>query len=234
MAWVEHLHADAGTLVDDLVQRLEDAVLDALAVRGNALLALAGGRTPMPVYRALAARPVDWSRTIAMPTDERCVPHDHAACNLRGMRTAFAAAQGLRWESLTTPDGDATHSLTHACEMLGRHTQTFDAIVLGMGNDAHTASLFPGAVNLAAALAPACLDDVCRIDPEPLPAEAPFPRITMTAARLLRARSLHLVITGEGKHDVLREAQASSDVLLHPIAALLQAPQTVVHIHWSP
>ncbi|HJW47585.1 MAG TPA: 6-phosphogluconolactonase, partial [Lysobacter sp.] len=59
-------------------------------------------------------------------------------------------------------------------------------------------------------------------------------RITLTAARLLRARSLHLVITGEGKHAVLRQSQASRDPLRHPIAALLHAPDTVVHVHWSP
>jgi 6-phosphogluconolactonase len=102
-----------------------------------------------------------------------------------------------------------------------------------MGNDAHTASLFPGAANLAAALEPIGADDACRIDPVPLPPEAPFPRITLTAARLLRARSLHLAITGEGKHTVLREAQASQDVSRYPIAAILLAPGADVHIHWS-
>jgi 6-phosphogluconolactonase len=102
-----------------------------------------------------------------------------------------------------------------------------------MGNDAHTASLFPGAVNIGAALDPANPDDACRIDPVPLPPEAPFPRITLTAARLLRARSLHLLITGEGKLAVLRQAQASADPLRHPIAAILHAPDAVVHIHWS-
>jgi 6-phosphogluconolactonase len=234
MGWIEHLHADVDALIASVTQRLEDVAREAVALRGRALLALAGGRTPMPIYRQLATRAIDWSKVVVMPTDERCVPHDHPACNLREMRTAFAAAAGVRFEPLTTADGEPEPSQRQAREMLTRHPQPFDAVVLGMGNDAHTASLFPGAANLAPALDSGNAIDACRMDPDPLPAEAPFPRITLTVARLLRARSLHLVITGEGKHEVLRRAQASHDPLRHPIAALLHAPEAMVHIHWSP
>ena len=233
MAWTEHLYVDADALATALAARLEAIVRDALAERGQAVLALAGGRTPFPAYRVLAARDLDWSRVVLMPTDERCVTHDHPACNLREMRNAFAQAEGVRFASLTAEDGDPDRSEAQARAMLSRHAVAFDAVVLGMGNDAHTASLFPGAVNLAAALDPQGAQDACRIDPQPLPPEAPFPRITLTAARLLRARSLHLAVTGEGKHAVLREAQASRDVSRHPIAAILHAPGADVHIHWS-
>jgi 6-phosphogluconolactonase len=233
MAWIEHLYVDADALAASLATRLETAMRAAIAERGEALLALAGGRTPFPAYRALASRDLDWSRVVLMPTDERCVPHDHPACNLREMRNAFAGANGARFASLTVEDGDPERSEAHARAMLLQHPGDFDAVVLGMGNDAHTASLFPGAVNLAVALDPGGSEDACRIDPIPLPPEAPFPRITLTAARLLRARSLHLALTGEGKHTVLRDAQASQDVLRHPVAAILHAPDAVVHIHWS-
>ena len=168
-----------------------------------------------------------------LPTDERCVPHDHPACNLREMRNAFAAANGARFVPLTVEDGDPGQSEAHARAMLLQYADDFDAVVLGMGNDAHTASLFPGASNLAAALEPAKADGACRIDPVPLPPEAPFPRITLTAARLLRARHLDLALTGEAKHAVLRQAQASRDTLRHPIGAILHAPGAGVHIHWS-
>ena len=233
MAWTEHLYADADALAAALAARLESIVREAIAERGQAVLALAGGRTPLPAYRALASRNLDWGRVVVIPTDERCVPHEHPACNLREMRDAFAEAKGVRFISLTVEDGDPGQSEAHARAMLLPYAGDFDAVVLGMGNDAHTASLFPGAANLAAALDPIGADDACRIDPVPLPPEAPFPRITLTAARLLRARSLHLALTGEGKHTVLREAQASQDVLRHPIAAILHAPGAAVHIHWS-
>jgi 6-phosphogluconolactonase len=233
MAWTEHLYTDADALAAALTSRLENIVRGAIAKRGQAVLALAGGRTPLPAYRALASRDLDWSRVVVIPTDERCVPHDHPACNLREMRNAFAEAKSAHFIPLTVEDGDPDQSEAHARAMLLQYAADFDAVVLGMGNDAHTASLFPGAANLAAALEPIGADDACRIDPVPLPPEAPFPRITLTAARLLRARALHLAITGEGKHTVLREAQASQDVSRYPIAAILLAPGADVHIHWS-
>lgn len=233
MAWTEYHYVDAGALAAALASRLEAIVREAIAERGQAVLALAGGRTPFPAYRALASRDLDWNRVVLVPTDERCVPHAHPACNLREMRNAFAAAEGVRFVPLTVGDGDPAQSEVHARAILLQYRDEFDAVVLGMGNDAHTASLFPGAANLAPALEPSGIDDACRIDPIPLPPEAPFPRITLTASRLLRARSLHLAITGESKHAVLREAQASQDVLRHPIAAILHAPGATVHIHWS-
>jgi 6-phosphogluconolactonase len=233
MAWIEHFHADGDALGAALAARLEETTRDAIAMRARAMLALAGGRTPFPAYHTLATRPLEWDRVSVFPTDERCVPHENPASNLSGMRAAFAQAGGLHMLPLTTDDGDPDRSLALARATLSRHAGDFDAVVLGMGNDAHTASLFPGAVNIGEALDPANPDDACRIDPLPLPPEAPFPRITLTAARLLRARSFHLLITGEGKLAVLRQAQASADPLRHPIAAILHAPDAVVHIHWS-
>lgn len=233
MAWTEHLHVDAGALAAALAGRLEAIVRDAIDARGQAVLALAGGRTPFPAYRALAPRELDWRRVVLMPTDERCVPHGHPACNLREMRNAFAAAAGVRVLPLTVEDGDPDHSEAHARAMLLQYPDHFDAVVLGMGGDAHTASLFPGAANLAAALDPGGAADACRLDPVPLPPEAPFPRITLTAARLLRTRNLLLALTGGGKHAVLRQAQASQDPLRHPVGAILHAPGADVHIHWS-
>lgn len=232
MAWIEHRYPDAEALAAALATRLEDILREAIASRGHGMLALAGGRTPFPAYRALAARSLDWRKVVLMPTDERCVPHEHPACNLREMRDAFAQAQGVRFASLTVDDGDPGRSAVHASTMLSQHGGAFDAVVLGMGSDAHTASLFPGAPDLAAALDPMSAVDACRIDPRPLPPEAPFPRITLTVARLLRTRGLHLALTGAAKHAVLREAQASQDSSRRPVAAMLHA-SGAVHIHWS-
>jgi 6-phosphogluconolactonase len=233
MATSEHAYADAGALADALADALHATLRDALATRGHASLALGGGRTPLPTYRRLAAMPLEWSRVHLMPTDERCVPHDHPACNVAELRQAFASAQGVAIESLTVADGDPQRSEAHARAMLATHAEDFDAIVLGMGPDAHTASLFPGATQLAHALS-SDAPDACRVDPDTLPPEAPFPRITLTLPRLLRARTVHLAITGEAKRDVLRAAQASTDVMAHPIAAVLRAPGAAVQIHWSP
>jgi 6-phosphogluconolactonase len=234
MAWVEHEYPDVATLTAAVAARLRDACADALADRGKASLALAGGKTPLPIYRALAEAPLDWPNVVAMPGDDRCVAHAHAASNVAALREAFSAARGLVVEPLTAVYGDPAMSLNLARIALARHREAFDAVVLGMGEDAHTASLFPGAVGVQAAMAPDAAQDAFAIIPEPLPPEAPFPRITLGLARLLRAREIHLIVTGARKREVLRAAQAAYDPLRMPISAVLHAPDTTVHIHWSP
>lgn len=234
MAWVEHDYADSGSLAAMLVQELQSACEEAIALRGKAVLALAGGATPLPVYRRLAAQPLCWAQVVVLPTDERCVPHDHPACNLRQIRDAFADAPSVQVEEVTPRDGDADRAEACAQAVMARYPGPFDAVVLGMGLDAHTASLFPGARCLGPALDPDSDVDACRIDPLPLPPEAPYPRVTLTVARLLRARTIHLVVTGIAKREVLRQAQAAHDPKRRPVAAVLHASGALVHIHWSP
>ena len=116
---------------------------------------------------------------------------------------------------------------------LQRVPDDFDFVLLGMGNDAHFASLFPGAPQLAVGLSDAA-PDALRVDPRPLPPEAPFARISLSLARLKRSRALHLAIAGEAKRDSLRRAIASEDPHSTPISALLHADDVRLHIHWSP
>lgn len=234
MAWSEHTYPDSGALAASLAVTLRQATDAAIDGHGHALLALAGGRTPLPAYRTFAAMPLDWSRVVVMPTDERCVPHGDQASNVGELQSIFAPAPRLRIEALTTPDGDPATSERHARAVLADHRRPFDVVVLGMGADAHTASLFPGAPQLAVAVDPATGLEACRIDPDPLPPEAPYPRISLTAARLLHANAIHLVVTGSAKRAVLDEVYASPDVMRQPVAAILHAPDALVHVHWSP
>ncbi len=234
MGFVEHDYSDADALAASLAEQLRVTCTDAVATRGHAWLALGGGSTPLPLYRRLAASDLRWSQVTLVPTDERCVPHDHRACNLAAIGAAFESADGVDLLALTTTDGDPQRSQAHARAAIARHPEPFDAVVLGMGADAHTASLFPGVPGLAEALDPMSAVEACRIDPQPLPPEAPYPRITLTAARLLRARSLHLAIVGAAKRAVLRQAAASRDVLQHPLAAFLHDATARLHVHWSP
>ncbi len=234
-AWIEHAYPDRRELSTALSEFLHAELGEAVRARGSAIMVLAGGSTPLPAYRALAALALDWSRVVAMPGDERCVPHTHPASNLRQIASAFAAAPTLRLAELTPSDGDPDAALGHAAAVLATYPAPFDTVVLGMGLDAHTASLFPGAEGIDLALDPGSHLDAFRIDPVPLPPEAPFSRVSLTLARLVRTRALHLLITGHEKRDVLLRACADSGNRRgHPVAAVLHAATSPVHVHWSP
>jgi 6-phosphogluconolactonase len=238
MPWIEHDHASSDALVAHLVAALVDTCDDATRERGSTWLALAGGRTPLPIYAALAATLPAASMTV-VPTDERCVAHAHPACNATALRAAFAGHQGLVVNPLTRGDGDVQASLAQARALLALNAQPFDAVLLGMGADGHFASLFPGAANLTEGLSLDAQADAIATLPDPLPPEAPFARISLTLPRLLRARAIHLVVTGEDKRRVLRQAQQhdgadARSFGAYPVAALLQAREHRVQIHWSP
>jgi len=234
MSWTETRHASPEALAAALAETLEDIIRTALTERDRAVLALAGGRTPFPVYRKLAGAAVDWSRVVMLATDERWVDHDHPACNGREMRAAFAAAQGVHILPLTPGNAGQPASAELAQATLASLPAPFDAVLLGMGGDGHFASLFPGSAELATGLDPDSPDDALVVHPDPLPPEAPFARISLSAARLLRSRRLLLAVTGEAKRAVLDRALARPDPATLPISALLHHPAARVEIHWSP
>lgn len=238
MPWVEHDHASSNALIAHLVDTLTASCNQATNENRGAWLALAGGRTPLPIYAAMAASLPSASLTV-IPTDERCVPYGHPACNANSLRTAFAGHAGIVVNPLTREDGDDQASLKQTRAMLAVNPQPFDAVLIGMGADGHFASLFPGADNLAEGLALDSNIDAIATLPDPLPPEAPFARISLTLPRLLRARAIHLVVTGEDKRRVLRLAQHqdAADACAagqHPVASLLHARDHRIQIHWSP
>lgn len=228
-----HRYPDIASMCDALAALLNDAC----APSATPHLALAGGKTPLPIYRALGQR---WSqsgqRAVIVPTDDRCVANTHPASNIAALRAAFGDSADCR--AITAADGDEASSLAIAKDVL-RGIDAFDAVLLGMGEDGHFASLFPGATNLQDGLAIDARDDAILTTPVPLPPEAPFSRISLTLPRLLRTRSSHLCITGVRKLDILdqvdsNQVRSQTTGLPYPVAALLRQTSVAVHVHWSP
>ena len=231
MAWTTHLHADADALADACARALQDAADAALKARGEARLAIAGGRTPLPALRLWAHRAQVDARVAITLTDERWVPADHPDANLARLQSCFTGTVGPTWRPLVPAVPGAEPTLDAAHASLAAMPGEFDLVLLGMGEDGHIASLFPTDPDLAAAMA--SMDDAVIGRPTPPPADAPHSRISLTLARLLRSRRRLLLVTGERKRALLEQVQRTPDSLQWPVSALLHAPGPPVEIHWS-
>lgn len=218
-----------------LAQAAAEAVLAALGAgirtRGAASLAATGGRSPGLVYDALAISPLDWGRVRVTLTDERWVDPASTDSNewlvrqrlLQG-RAADAAFHGLHGHE-RTPKAAAEQ----ASDLL--HTwPPFDVVLLGMGEDGHVASLFPGSPVLDQGLdpqAPACIAVPAGEGRPP-----PQPRLSLTIGPLVTAGLVVLLTSGEAKRTVLDQALAGGDPREFPVRAVLQSAKAV-RILWT-
>lgn len=178
-----------------------EAEAEALATRGAFHIVLAGGGTPRLVYQALAGEPHDWARWHIWFGDERCLPADDPERNSRMAREAWldrVAIPSGNLHVIPAEQGAEAAALAYARELSG--LGPFDLVLLGMGQDGHTASLFPGHAWGEAADAP----DALAVAGAPKPPPA---RVSLSAARLSRARRVLFLITGADKRDALARWQ---------------------------
>jgi 6-phosphogluconolactonase len=207
---------DAEALTAAAVQRVIAACHHAVSQRGSFVIALAGGGTPRPVHRALAERhDLPWERVIVTFGDERHVPLDHPERNERAAREALLDHVPIRPEAVLSwgegADPDVL-AAAHADRLRGAlgDPPRFDLVMLGLGADAHTASLFPHAPAITARA-------LCAV------ATAPDggARLTLTPSALARAEEVLVLVSGVEKRDALRRSLArdgSADEL--PLTAL--------------
>ena len=194
-------------------------LVEALRLRARAGLVVTGGRSPGAVYDRLASGGPDWSRVIVTLSDERCVPADDPAANQKLVRERLLQRQGKRAHLLSLwpePEPAALAAL-----------RPFDAVMLGMGEDGHIASLIPGDPGLEDALTTA---DTVRLVPAGL-GKPPVPRITLTLSALLDARAIFLLIAGETKRGVVQRALAGEDL---PVGRLVSQSKAPIRIFWTP
>lgn len=206
----------------DLAEIVARELTEAVAAKGHATLAVPGGTTPGPFLQLLSLEDAPWNKVRVMLTDERFVPETSERSNTRLIRQtllqnrAAGAAFVPFYAPGETPE-DVLDSLTDGLSA----ALPLDVCILGMGEDMHTASIFPGADKLAEALSP----DAPALLPMRAPG-APEPRITLSAKVLRSAMSRHLVIVGAEKRAALERARHLTPDEA-PVAAILK--DTVVH-----
>ena len=201
---------------------LASQLADALKSAGRATLIVAGGSTPLPVYRALSLADIDWNEVTVIPSDERCVPERSSRSNLGMIRLNLLQENATLAQAFPLfeegRDGDNSELVCKALEPL----LPAAACLLGMGEDLHTASLFPKSAELQMAMSDHA--------PPMLPVIAPSTgerRMTLSLRALASSKFVDIAILGKAKYEALERASAGMDPLDAPIAALLE--QARVH-----
>jgi 6-phosphogluconolactonase len=206
-----------------------DSAIDA---RGSSLIAVPGGTTGPAVFAKLAAQKLPWKKVTIIPTDDRLVAMDDERSNVRGIAKTFLPL-GARVIPIAAEIADYRLAGNSADARLQDLPWPPDLVWLGMGKDGHTASIFAGP-DLQGALDAPKARRAIGVMPDPLPAEAPVARVTLTRAAILSARTVTITITGDEKRAVLEQAIADGHSSKLPIGRVLAEAEQPIDIHWAP
>lgn len=215
-----------------LAKAVADALTTLLVQQPHAVLAVSGGRSPIPFFDALSHCKLDWSRVRIMPVDERLVPTSHPDSNTALIRQHLMQHQAAAATWLPLVSDEANEAmLTNTDDAVNtamQHFQQPDIVILGMGTDGHTASLFPQAPQLSDGIKPNYPHPLLHTSPQ----TAPHERITLTLPAILAAPYLFLSIQGKEKYTVLQQAIAAPSHTL-PISLVLHAPEANCHVYYA-
>ena len=217
---------------ESCAERLAGALGEGISAGGKAMFAGAGGSTPSPIYRRLADADLDWSKVAVTLVDERHVPESSPDSNARLMRETLLTGRAAAARFI--PLHHAAVTVDRAAAMAAKALQAegpLDAVLLGMGEDGHICSMFPGSPTLKTLLTTALEPAVFGVPPGRDGMAPPQERISLNIPYLARARRVVLALTGAKKRAVF-EAEATGDPAVRPIAALI-ASGAPLEVLWT-
>ncbi len=223
---------DAAEMAAAVAGDLQFVIESALDARGGAVIALSGGKTPVPIYAKLAEAKLDWKRVTIIPGDDRIVPLGDPLSNATMLGKAFIPA-GARVIPLVSDKAADYRAAGRAADARVADLHwPLDLVLLGVGGDGHTASIFPGP-DYDEALNGPRERRALGVMPDPLPKEAPVPRVTLSRAAITSAKALTIAVTGQDKRDVIERAIEQGPGSTYPIGRVLAEAELPVDIHWA-
>lgn len=232
MRWVhEHRFPESLALAAALSGEIKVDLEEAIAARGGASLVVSGGRTPRKLFEQLRNEKLDWPKVWVTLADERWVETTSEDSNERLVREQLliGPAAAAHFVGLKNPAPTPEAGADWATRALTRVPHPFDVVVLGMGEDGHTASLFPGSLALARALDPAATPACTAVNA----LAAPHARVSLNLAALLDSRRIVVHIEGEAKWHVYQRARTPGAATELPIRAVLHQREVPVDLYWT-
>lgn len=228
----EHRFPDSSALVQALSGEIKVDLDEAIGQRGVGSLVVSGGRTPTALFERLRSEQLEWSKIWITLADERWVDTTSLDSNEHLVRETLlqGRAAAAHFVGLKNPAPTPEAGAQWAARALTRVPRPFDTVVLGMGGDGHTASLFPGSLALARAIdttiAPGCVAVNALT--------APHARLSLNLPALLDSRRIILHIQGDAKWLVYQRACVPGTIAELPIRAILHQKIVPVDVFWAP
>lgn len=235
---VREFHFENRThLFTALTAECQDILSESLSKNGKATLLVSGGSTSAPLYEALSKSDLAWKKIKVALVDERWVDQEHSASNEALIKRSLLInnAKAATFTGMKTADKHAAKGQSETESNYRALPQPFTVAIVGMGNDGHTASLFPHAQGLSKALQADNDQLTAAINAKQSPVTGPnTERLTLTLAGLLKCERLIILLTGEDKLAVFDEAMKPGPVEDMPIRALLNQEKVPVELYWAP
>ena len=219
-----------GNLDSTLAKNIANVLAKAVSEKGHASIAVSGGSTPKGFFSALSSIKLPWNKITIMLADERWVPLDDSASNTRLVHENLLQNKAVKANFFHIKQGDefSTETLEDLNVAVDSSILPLDVLILGMGEDGHTASLFPCSEQIDECFSSSA-DSLIKV----VPKSAPHQRVTFSFSALKQSKHIFLHICSKGKKGVLNDALAGTNIKEMPIRAFLQDPNVNTNVYWA-
>ncbi|MBL4941426.1 MAG: 6-phosphogluconolactonase [Colwellia sp.] len=214
-----------------LAEKVSQILQAAIALKGKASIAVSGGSTPKGFFKVLSNKAIDWQKVTITLADERWVDMNDDASNTRLVHENLLQnnAAAAKFFHLKQGEDLCDEALADLNLAANNALLPLDVLILGMGEDGHTASLFPCSEQIAEGLALSNENALMKVEPK----TAPHQRITFSFATLKQSKNTFLHVCGTGKKQVLDKALAATDIFDMPIRAFLHGDDINTQVYWA-
>lgn len=226
----ENIFTSRDELNDAFAAKITAILRQGVEANGKASLLVSGGSTPLPLFKRLSQADLAWDKVDVSLVDERWVEGTDSASNTKLVKENLLQgnAAAANFVEVKSEQSNAEDAVADCTARFNAMQTPFDVLILGMGEDGHTASLFPCSEQIQAGLDLNTDADFIAVQPT----TAPHQRMSLTLKRILDSKNTFLHLTGESKKAVLEKALAGEDAFEMPIRAVLKHAD--VQLMWAP